>query len=112
MTSHLTSQRDSAGYWEDGWPEDEITDSRFATWPVQQGHLEVEIFRDVVPEEVYMRIRSFSATFTLTLDELFVNRRCGMGMVSRRRVLVVRGPFVRVESGEWRVESGEWRVLY
>ncbi|KAG4415972.1 hypothetical protein IFR04_010922 [Cadophora malorum] len=88
-----------------GWPKDETADPRFAAWPVQQGPFKIEILREVVPEEVYMRIRNFAATFTLTLNELFLNRRYGMGMVSRRRVLVVRDPFVRTESGGFYVDE-------
>ena len=67
-----------------GWPKDETADPRFAAWPVQQGPFKIETLREVVPEEVYMRIRNFAATFMLTLNELFLNRRYGMGMVGWR----------------------------
>ncbi|PVH81816.1 hypothetical protein DL98DRAFT_514452 [Cadophora sp. DSE1049] len=87
-----------------GWPKDEMEDPRFAAWPVQQGLFKIETFREVVPEEVYTRIRNFAARFTLTLNELF-NRRYGIGMASRRKVLVIKDPFKKTESGHFYIDT-------
>ncbi|KAH7408012.1 hypothetical protein BKA64DRAFT_437261 [Cadophora sp. MPI-SDFR-AT-0126] len=81
-----------------GWPKDEMEDPRFAAWPVQQGFFRIETFREVVPEEVYTRIRNFAAAFMFSLNEIF-NRRLSIGMTSGRRVLVIRDPFVTTEQG-------------
>ncbi|KAH7356382.1 hypothetical protein BKA65DRAFT_206491 [Rhexocercosporidium sp. MPI-PUGE-AT-0058] len=87
-----------------GWPKDEMADPSFAAWPVQKGRFKVEIFREVVPAEVFSRIQNFAARFMYSLNEIF-DRRGGSGMVAGRRVLVVRDPFEKDERGQFFIDA-------
>lgn len=75
-----------------GWPKDECDEPRFAAWPIAKREFKIETFREAVPEAVYTRIRTLVATFVFSIRELFLIR-VGRGMMSERRVLVVKSPF-------------------
>ena len=71
----------------------------FIDWPVQVREFQITIFREIVPPEVLKRIRTFAVTFALSIREIFpfpIPR----GLSSKRRVLVVKNPFLPKEREE------------
>ena len=79
-----------------GWPQD---GPELGLWPVRPWPFNIDIFRQVVPRQVYSRIRTLAATFTFTITEIFsVSPR--RRPLTHRHVLVIKDPFRITDSGE------------
>jgi len=82
-------------------------DPKFKDWPAHVRNFDIVDFRKVVPRQVLERIRTFAVTFSLSIVEIFPVR-FGIGLGSKRRVLVVKNPFEIVKDGEDRIEKMKW----
>ena len=82
-------------------------DPKFKDWPVHVRNFDIVDFRKDVPKHVLERISTFAVTFAVTFSLSIVEIfpvRFGIGLGSKRRVLVVKNPFEIVNGGEDRIE--------